>query len=139
MKFNPLTIKIKKEKLFQYFVKYKIFQNIKNLKINDKKNNPFIVSRPYGLELHDLYRLHQIILKYKRTTILEFGVGWSTKIMANALLINKKKYSDKVKQLRFNNPFQIHAVDNFKKYINQTKKELNPNEKKKYFSKIFRS
>lgn len=133
MKFNPLTIKIKKEKLLPYFVEHKIFQNIKNLKINDKKNNPFIDTRPYGLELNDLYRLHQIILKYKRTTILEFGVGWSTKIMANALLINKKRYSNKIRHLRFNNAFQIHTVDNFKKYITQTKKKLNYNEKKNTF------
>ena len=70
-----------------------------------------------------MYRLHQIILKYKRTTILEFGVGWSTKVMANALLINEKKYSKQIKDLRFNNPFQIHSVDNFKKYISLTKKK----------------
>ena len=48
MKFNPLSIKIKKEKLLHYFVKYKIFQNKKLPKINDKKNNPFIDKRPYG-------------------------------------------------------------------------------------------
>ncbi len=135
MKFNPLSIKIKKEKLLHYFVKYKIFQNKKLPKINDKKNNPFIDKRPYGPDLYDLFRLHQIILKFKRTTILEFGIGWSTKIMANALLINKKKYSDKIKQLRLNNAFQIHSVDNFKKYITQTKKILNYNEKKNTFFK----
>ena len=38
-----------------------------------------------GLELDDLYRLHQIVINYKRVTILEFGIGWSTKIFANGL------------------------------------------------------
>tara|TARA_B110000027_G_C16086021_1_gene285987 strand:- start:115 stop:897 length:783 start_codon:yes stop_codon:yes gene_type:complete len=136
VKFNPLAIKINKQKLPQYFVKHKIFQNKDNLKVNDKKKNPFIVSQPYGLELHDLYRLHQIILMYKRTTVLEFGVGWSTKIMANALLINKKKYSSKIKDLRFNNPFQIHSIDNYKKFIASTKKNLNNSEKKNTFIKF---
>ena len=73
---------------------------------------------------------------YKRTTVLEFGVGWSTKIMANALLINKKKYSSKIKDLRFNNPFQIHSIDNYKKFIASTKKNLNNNEKKNTFIKF---
>ena len=132
MKFKITNITIKKEKLNQYFLKNKIFKKIKEQKQHNKKN-PHFNTIPFGPELFDLYRLHQIILKYKRTTILEFGVGWSTKVMANALLINEKKYSKRIKDLRFNNPFQIHSVDNFKKYISLTKKKLSINEKKNTF------
>ena len=145
MKFNPIMKNVKREKLIQYFIKHKIFNNKNFVKKIEKINNPFSddhISKKnidqFGPELFDLYRLHQIILKYKRTTVLEFGIGWSTKIFANALLINKKKFSKKVKSLRFNNPFEVHAVDNFKKYINETQKKLSTNEKKNYFHKIFR-
>ena len=136
MKFDPNSIKIKKNQLPLYFLKYKVFKNKKEIKIENTTNNKLSISKPFGPELYDLYKLHQIILKYNRTTVLEFGVGWSTKVMANALLINKKKYSTKIKNLRFNNPFQIHSVDNFKKYITLTKKNLTHDEKKITFIKF---
>ena len=47
-----------------------------------------------------------------------------SKVFANALLINKKKYLNKINKLRFNNAFEVHSVDNFKKYISETKKKL---------------
>ena len=123
MKFKITNIIIKKKNLNQYFLKNKIFKKGKEIKERNKRKNPYFDLKPFGPELLDLYRLHQIILKYKRTTILEFGVGWSTKVMANALLINEKKYSNQIKDLRLNNAFQIHSVDNFKKYISITKKK----------------
>ncbi len=136
MKFKIADTTIEKKNLHQYFLKNKIFKRTSEIKERNKKKNPSFDIKPLGPELHDLYRLHQIILKYKRITILEFGVGWSTKVMANALHINKKKYSNKIKDLRFNNPFQIHSVDNFKKYISLTKKKLSINEKKNTFIKF---
>ena len=136
MKFSIANITTKKENLNEYFLKQEIFKNGKEIKERNKKKNPYFDTKPFGPELLDLYRLHQIILKYKRTTVLEFGVGWSTKVMANALLINKKKYLSRIKNLRFNNPFQIHSVDNFKKYISLTKKKLSINERKNTFIKF---
>lgn len=140
MKFNPLIKNINKKKLIEYFLKYKIFKDKNIINKIEKDNNPFSdehVSekkiKQFGPELFDLYRLHQIIIRYKRTTVLEFGVGWSTKIFSNALLINKKKYSNTIKNLRFNNPFEVHSVDNFKKYINETKKSLTKEEKENTF------
>jgi hypothetical protein len=136
MKFNPTHIKINKKELVKYFVDHKIFPPKKIIKVNEKKKNSFNMGKAFGPELYDLYRLHQIVLKYKRTTVLEFGVGWSTKIFANALLINKKKYLNKVKNLRFSNAFQVHSVDNYKRFITQTKKKLSNDEKKNTFIKF---
>jgi hypothetical protein len=136
MKFSPIFKNIRIEKLQQYFVYHKIFskQNFEKIKKKDFPSNDKNVSpkntKPLSPDLFDLYRLHQIVLKFKRTTVLEFGVGWSTKIFANALLINKKKHLNDIKSLRFNNPFQVHSVDNFKTYINETKKKLSKDEKK---------
>ena len=46
-------------------------------------------------------------------TILEFGVGKSSNIFANALLMNKKKYSLFVSEnLRKKNLYEVHSVDN---------------------------
>ena len=58
------------------------------------------VSEAYKPELNDLYLLHQYILKYKRTTVLEMGTGWSSYIFAHALNINRGKYLYDVKKLR---------------------------------------
>ncbi len=146
MKFKPLSKYISKNKIIDYFIKHKIFSNKDYIKKIEKNNNPFSnehVSKnnikQFGPELFDLYRLHQLVIRYRRVTILEFGVGWSTKIFSNALLINKKKYFSRVKNLRFNNPFEIHAIDNFKMYINETKKKLSKSEKKNtniHFSEV---
>ena len=40
------------------------------------------VSDAYKPELKDLYLLHQYTLKYRRTTVLEFGTGWSSLVFA---------------------------------------------------------
>lgn len=142
MKFNPIFKNIKTEDLFEYFIHHKIFtnKNFKKIKKVDRSLNDKNVShkntKPLSPDLFDLYRLHQIVLKFKRTTVLEFGVGWSTKIFANALLINKKNYLNKIKNLRFNNPFQVHSVDNFKRYIVETKSKLSNDEKQNTFIKF---
>lgn len=79
--------------------------------------NEMKVDQPYRPELADLYRLHRFILDYRRVTILEFGTGYSSLVMANALAQNARLYSQEVSQLRRNNPFQLHSVDNEQKYI----------------------
>ena len=42
--------------------------------------NSLTSKRPFVPELNDLYRLYQFIKLNKRTTILEFGSGWSSLI-----------------------------------------------------------
>ena len=56
-----------------------------------------ILDEPYIPELDDLYNLYQYVLINKRTTILEFGSGWSTLIFSLALRELRDKFSDKVK------------------------------------------
>ena len=53
------------------------------------KNNNTKIIQP---DLNDLYRLYQFVILNKRTTVLEFGSGWSSLIMAYAL----KKKSSKI-------------------------------------------
>lgn len=73
---------------------------------------------PYPAELDDLIRLHYLVTSRKITTILEFGVGLSTKVFDHALTINMNLYSDHVGgNLRIANPFECHSVDTSKKWI----------------------
>ena len=51
-------------------------------------------SEPVEPEIDDLIRLHKICTDRRVTTILEFGVGWSTMIFLDALEHNKSKYND---------------------------------------------
>ena len=86
--------------------------------------NEMIVNEPYIPELNDLYNLYQYVLINKRTTILEFGCGWSSLIFSLALNELAKKFSNEVKQLRRNNAFELFIVDNEKKYLNIAKNRI---------------
>lgn len=82
------------------------------------------LEKPYAPELLDLYNLHRMIIENKRLTILEFGCGWSTIVMAHALFLNKREYSSEVKKFRKDNVFELHVIDNMEKYIDITKNNL---------------
>ena len=79
--------------------------------------NILIQQGAYEPELDDLYVLYNLVTEYKRTTILEFGVGWSSLIFALALNKNKTNYENKVKNLRRSNPFELHSIDNEADFI----------------------
>ncbi|MBK16585.1 MAG: hypothetical protein CMK49_01020 [Prochlorococcus sp. SP3034] len=75
---------------------------------------------PFAPELDDLSRLHYIVRDRKVNTILEFGVGKSSAVFANALHLNKISYGEFVKEnLRKSNLFEVHSVDNYEKWIEE--------------------
>ena len=86
--------------------------------------NQMMLNKPYLPELDDLYNLYQYVLINKRTTILEFGSGWSSLIFSLALNELKNKFSNEVKKLRRNNPFELFVIENEKKYIDITKNRI---------------
>ena len=94
-----------------------------NIGINTSLNSPSGVkdASPYLPVLADLYVLYNLVTNNKRTTILEFGVGWSSLIFAKALNENKKKFFNEARGLRRNNCFEVHSVDNEKEYLDITK------------------
>ncbi len=107
-------IRFPKEKNKIQIINY--FKNhglLKILKINTSEFDP---------NFSDLYRLHQFIILNKRTTVLEFGSGWSSLIMQHALNINRKKFAKDILPLRRGNPFELFVIENKKKYLNITKK-----------------
>ncbi|HHH50428.1 MAG TPA: hypothetical protein ENK52_05580 [Saprospiraceae bacterium] len=78
------------------------------------------------IELADLVRLHRLIRKRKSFTVLEFGVGFSTVIIADALKKNKADWQQLNPQPKIRNRFmfQCFSVDTSKKWIKATKKRL---------------
>ncbi len=111
---------ISKKKVLEYFLR-KNFSSFLQIK---KENKKLIQSRPYYPELNDLYRLRQFIIENKRTTVLEFGTGWSTLAILSAVIELEKKYSLKVNKLRKKDKFKVFVVDNEKKYLNISKKRV---------------
>ena len=134
--------KISEKKIEQFFIKEGLKDLISKKKFyvdgyevtkkdfKDKKKDKTgkfdirLTNNPQPPELKDLYRLYQFIILNKRTTILEFGCGYSTLIISHAL----KKLKNKFKRKPFTrcfHPFKLFVVDSEKKYIDIVKKRLN--------------
>lgn len=81
---------------------------------------------PFPPEKHDLVRLHKLIRDRKVFTAMEFGVGYSTPIIADALYKNKLDWENLKKKpiVRNNHQFHLFSVDASQKWINETKKRL---------------
>ena len=79
---------------------------------------------PYPTDLDDLIRLHYLVISRKVTTILEFGMGYSTIAFDHALESNKIKHKEYIeKNLRRSNLFECHSIDNNNEWIDYTKKQ----------------
>ncbi len=67
---------------------------------------------PFPVDWGDLIQLHKLIRSRKVLTILEFGTGFSSLIMADALYKNKIQYSDFVREkIRRQHAFELHVVE----------------------------
>lgn len=78
------------------------------------------------LDVDDLVRLHQLLRQRKSFTVLEFGVGFSTVVIADALQKNKNDWEQLVNTPTIRNrfPFQCFSVDTENKWIEKTKEKL---------------
>jgi hypothetical protein len=94
------------------------------------------VDAPFSPEWDDLVRLHKLVRTRRVTTVLEFGCGYSTVVMADALAKNKKDFNTFVSaNLRRSNAFEIHSVDDMVGYIKITQDRLSTDLKKRVFFK----
>ena len=117
-------INVKNRFIENFFIK-KGLKLLVDLSRNKKPliNNE-VVSEPHFPELNDLYHLYQYVLINRRTTILEFGSGWSTLIFSLALKELLEKFPSEIKSLRRNNLFELFVLENEKKYLNITKNRI---------------
>ncbi len=116
--------------LIKYIKKYKLNKLINYYDFTKKEYDLFDTvninyNSPFYPDWYDLVQLHKTIVKNKIINVLEFGVGYSTIIMADALRINEQNYKEYViKNFRKNEPFKIYSVDSDKKFIKSNLKKL---------------
>lgn len=74
----------------------------------------------------DLARLHAVVRGRRVFTILEFGIGYSTLAMADALAKNHADWNVLAEKPRIRNstPFQLHAVDTEPQWIDLARSNL---------------
>ena len=85
----------------KFFINKKLSHIIKLYKDKYQGVHDMQLNHPYNVELRDwyqLYRLYQFIVLNKRTTVLEFGSGWSSLVLHAALNENKNKHFNYVKK-----------------------------------------
>ncbi len=130
-------IKIPQKKSILEIKKFFIKKGLVNLvkatsKDNSKPRNDIRTNKLIAPDLRDLYMLFQYVSLNKRTTILEFGSGWSSLIFYFALRELKFKYFETVKKLRRNNPFELFLIENQKKYLNISRKRIKSYQNKEF-------
>jgi hypothetical protein len=78
---------------------------------------------PFPPQLEDLVRLHRLIRSRKSFTVLEFGTGYSTAIIADALAKNERDWEALPQKPAIRNRFmfQVFSVDASQPWIDETK------------------
>jgi len=130
MKKSNFEKDLKKLNYKEYFNKFDLKKLIKVKDFKKKNFSPSFVyennnKSVYPPDLNDLIRLHYIVTSRRATTILEFGVGYSTIFLADALKYNFQNYRSYVlKNLRRSQPFKLFSIDSNKKYLEIFKKTI---------------
>tara|TARA_B110000467_G_C18305318_1_gene474264 strand:+ start:610 stop:1377 length:768 start_codon:yes stop_codon:yes gene_type:complete len=88
---------------------------------------------PFPPQAEDLVRIHKLIRSRKPFTALEFGLGYSTIIMADAMMKNEQDFNalSEKPELRNRFLFQIFAVDADQEWIKYAEDKF-PEHLKKY-------
>ncbi len=86
------------------------------------------LEKPITPNANDLVRIHKLIRQRKCFTILEFGIGYSTLIIADALKKNQDDWKKlpNIPEIRNRFMFKSFSVDASKKWIETTKKRFPP-------------
>jgi len=121
------------EKTQQYvelFSIKKICQSLEADKISTNNNDlersvSAFEEKPYEPEYDDLCRLHYIALSRKCLNVLEFGSGFSTVILADAMRILKKSFVDyAIENIRVDIPFHVFSVEEEQRFLEVTQNRL---------------
>jgi hypothetical protein len=81
---------------------------------------------PCPADISDLVRLHKLIRQRRVLCVLEFGCGFSSIIMADALAKNKADYEAgyKTSGIRCLHPFQLFSIDADEHWIQEARNRL---------------
>ena len=94
MRYITTPKKISNTKIVDFFRSINMDFVVKLSKEYQESVNDMSSDLKYRPQLLDLYRLYQILKLNKRTTVLEFGSGYSSLIFATALSHFKKQIYD---------------------------------------------
>mgnify|MGYP001175870680 CR=1 FL=1 len=123
-----INIKLPQNKNKKFIENFFIKKGLKSIVTESKKklisNNKSSSNAPFAPELKDLYRLYQFIILNKRTTIMEFGSGWSSLVFNLALYELKQKFFRSSKSLRRGNLYELFVLENNKKYLGISKNRI---------------
>lgn len=107
-------------------------EELENIKYKQKIIEPYygnsISEIAIPIDIEDLVKIHQLLRKRKVFTVLEYGIGYSTIIMADALHKNKTEFEnsefEKKNNIRCNHKFEIHSVDTSEFWISRMTKKI---------------
>jgi hypothetical protein len=81
--------------------------------------------KPFEPEYGDLCRLHYLALRRKFINVLEFGSGFSTVVIADALRLLMNHFGSWTKKnVRCENPFHVFSVEEEQRFLEITQKRL---------------
>jgi len=113
-----------------YIAQYRL-DEIMDFSVKQKRDANFTVdpknteTYPAGNKIGDLVRLHRLCISRRVTTVLEFGCGYSTQILAHAMVHNTAQHGEFVKKnLRRNNPFEVHTIDDMPRYLDIVRERM---------------
>ena len=118
----------------QYLEKEEIYDLINNYSLKNNNRMP--------PDIIDLARLHKTVRDFKIFTVLEFGIGYSTIVLYDALKKNKYDFSLFKFKIFKENKFELHSIDSSKKWINNFKKDFDKslyNTSRIYYSSVYLS
>lgn len=80
----------------------------------------------FSPQIPDLVRLHRWVRERMATTVLEFGVGFSTVVLADALAKNERDFQALPEKPRMRNSrlFQLFSVDASEHWIGRTRRRM---------------
>jgi len=94
--------------------------------------------KPLEPQIDDLCRLHWLALSRRAVSVLEFGSGFSTAILADAMRRLSGFFGDWAKaNLRCQKPFHIHSVEEEQRFLEISQKRLS--EELRPYATLYRS
>jgi hypothetical protein len=81
---------------------------------------------PIAPNVNDLVRLHRLVRERRRFTVLEFGVGYSTLVLAHALQMNEKEFRPRAhpKVRLGRDAFRVVSIDASAHWIENVRRGL---------------
>jgi hypothetical protein len=102
------------------------FGEYQDVKIGVMEHVSGKLATPFRPEKHDLVRLHRLIRSRRSFTVLEFGTGYSTAVMADALQKNETDWNrlQTKPDVRNRFMFQLFVVDASEKWMEVSRKRI---------------